>query len=156
MRVLDVGTGSGILAIAAAKRGAAQVVALDIDAMALEVAAENAARNDVGERISLHRASLPLEPQDGHEPTGHEVFGAKGEWDAAFDLVLMNILAGVIARAAKAIAALLRATGTFVVSGIVQTQEDGVQEALAAAKLCVKERLTQTDWVALIGRKERG
>jgi ribosomal protein L11 methyltransferase len=160
--VLDVGTGSGILAIAAAKLGAAHIVALDVDAMALEVARENAVQNGVESAISLHRASLqPLAFQrrqgrsdscssDGGTPT---VF-ALGTQAGGFDLLLMNILAKVIVESAEAIAACLADHGSFVVSGIIQSQEDSVRQALAAQGLQVIERRAQNDWVALIGRKE--
>jgi len=153
-RVLDVGTGSGILAIAAAKLGASSVVALDIDSMALEVARSNIARNDVQGIVSLHRASLSsLSTLDW--PSGPmETFNALGTWDATFDLLLMNILADVIARSAEAIAACLTAEGIFVVSGIVRPQESFVRQALSAAGLTVAKRCTKKDWVALIGGKE--
>jgi ribosomal protein L11 methyltransferase len=160
--VLDVGTGSGILAIAAAKLGAAHVVALDVDAMALEVAQGNAVQNGVASVISLQRASLqpqaPLRPQasaDGRStndeaPTFNPLISQVG----AFDLLLMNIVARVIIHSAEAIAACLAADGSFVVSGIIRSQEDSVRQALAAQGLRITEYRVQNDWVALIGGKE--
>jgi ribosomal protein L11 methyltransferase len=149
--VLDVGTGSGILSIAAAKLGAGKVVALDIDNVALEIARENAARNGVQEIISLHRASVhPLSASDlSGSPV--ETFNARGIWNRAFDLLVMNIFANVIMQSAEAIAACLAADGLFVVSGIIEPQEHAVRQALAAAGLSVVERRVQKDWVALIG-----
>jgi ribosomal protein L11 methyltransferase len=160
-RVLDVGTGSGILAIAAAKLGAAHIVALDVDAMALEVARENAVRNGVAQAISLRRASLHG-PATGRQSRPHScpnvgevpAFSPQGVQADAFDLLLMNILAKVIIESAEAIAACLADHGSLVVSGIIQAQEDSVRQALAAQGLQVIERRAQHDWVALIGRKE--
>ena len=186
-QVLDVGTGSGILAIAAAKLGAGTVVGLDIDSLALEVARENVARNGVEDRIILQRASLiplPLKrdavrPGGRRPPFGPRVPARRGEtanggvpasvlddperplhifdvrstWNGAFDLLLMNILAGVIIRSAEPIAACLTEGGQFIVSGIIQSQEELVRQALSAAGLAVVKRRTKKDWVALIGRK---
>jgi len=153
--VLDVGTGSGILAVAAAKMGAGKVVAVDADGTALKVAQENIVRNDVQETVSLQRASLyPLSPSEGPDgPVG--TFNAHGLWDGAFDLLLMNILANVIVRSAEAISACLAVDGVFVVSGITEAQEQTVRQALTAAGLTVLERYTQKDWVALVGRQAR-
>jgi ribosomal protein L11 methyltransferase len=152
-RVLDVGTGSGILAVAAVKLGAGNVVALDIDSLALEVARENVARNGVQDRVSLQRASLtpPSIPDDPQNPL--PVFDVRSTWSEAFDLLLMNILAGVIVRSAEPIAAGLTEGGLFIVSGIIQSQEEDVRQALLTAGLNVVKRRSKKDWVALIGRK---
>ena len=141
--VLDVGTGSGILAIAAAKLGARSVVAIDIDETALQVAAENASANDTQDLIHLEQASLlPASPQ------------TESPWEGTADFLLMNILAKVVAASSERIAAHLAADGVFVVSGITQSQEEQVLQALAAAGLQIKERREEGDWVALIGGKE--
>ncbi len=155
-RVLDVGTGSGILAIAAAKLGAESVVAIDIDDLALNVARENVQRNGVHESISLAKASLaPAETLDWLAPGSPvEVFNASGAWNEAFDLVLMNILPEVIADSAWALTECLASDGRFVVSGIVETREEFVRQALSAAGLGVAKRLVSKDWIALIGGKE--
>ena len=152
-QVLDVGTGSGILAIAAAKLGAGTVVGLDIDSLALEVARENVARNGVEDRITLQRASLipPSVPDDPERPL--HIIDVRSTWNGAFDLLFMNILADVIIRSAEPIAACLAEDGQFIVSGIIQSQEELVRQALSAAGLAVVKRRTKKDWVALIGRK---
>lgn len=157
-RVLDVGTGSGILAVAAARLGASRVVALDIDDLALDVANQNVKRNHVQESISLIKGSL-----SAAEPTGWPVragsvplFNANGQWNRAFDLVLMNILPEVIAASAVSMEGCLHPEGLFVVSGIIEAREDYVRTALAQAGLCVSQRHRRKDWVALIGGKERG
>jgi ribosomal protein L11 methyltransferase len=160
--VLDVGTGSGILAIAAAKLGAAHILALDTDTMALQVAEENVARNGVASVISLKRASLQQLVPQGHAADSDSPLGGDKEkgpdslrlTTAAFDLLMMNILAGVIIASAAAIAACLRAKGVFIVSGILQSQERSVSQAFAAQGLQITRRRVQSDWVALIGGKE--
>ncbi len=169
-QVLDVGTGSGILAIAAAKLGASHVVALDVDDIALRVAQENINRNRVEEIVSLQRASLiPVSPfarlatavhrfpiEEGSCSTKEGapmVFNAHGLWDSTFDLLVMNITADVIAKSAHAIAQCLAVDGTFIVSGIIHTQEDFVRQAFSAASLQIRKRRAEKDWVALIGQR---
>ncbi len=152
-RVLDVGTGSGILAILAARLGASNVVGLDIDALALDVARENVLRNGVQDQVSLQLASLLSDRNGGSCGRQVELFDAEGRWNGAFDLVLMNILADVISRSARAIAACLNAEGRFVLSGIIQTQEAVTRQALIEAGLKVTQRRCRRDWVALLGRK---
>jgi ribosomal protein L11 methyltransferase len=155
--VLDVGTGSGILAIAAIKLGARHVVATDIDDLALDVARENFSRNGVLPSVSLLKASLmPVTALDWPlRASPVQVLGTDGAYHGAFDLVLMNILPEVIANSSPALATCLATEGTFVVSGIIQAREDYVRQALSAAGLEVALRLVRKDWVALIGGKER-
>lgn len=163
-QVLDVGTGSGILAIAAAKLGAASVIALDIDPLAIQVAEENATRNCVQETITLVQASLQPKAHPGSAAgqafpataNTPQAFHACGSWDGKFDLLMMNILAKVIAQSAGAIANCLATNGTYIVSGIIQSHEDAVLQAFGSAGLYVAERRAQKDWVALIGGKENG
>ncbi len=153
-QVLDVGTGSGILAIAAAKLGAADVVALDIDPMAIQVAEENTARNGLQEKISFVQASLQGQTALGSAVNTPQAFCVREGWNGKFDLLMMNILAPVIAQSAREIAICLSTGGTFIVSGIIESQEGGVRQAFEQAGLHVAERRTQNDWVAWIGGKE--
>ncbi len=138
-RVLDLGTGSGILAIAAARRGAARVRALDIDPVAVQVAWENVQRNGVADRVTVARGSL-------------EEALAEGE---PFDGILANILATVIRRfCEQGWSALLRPGGWVIVSGFLEgEQEAAVREALEAAGLRVRGRWVEGDWVALGARR---
>jgi ribosomal protein L11 methyltransferase len=149
--VLDVGTGSGILAIAAAKMGAARVVAIDVDHAALKVALENVVRNRVSDVVSLQEATLcPV--SEGRQFAGAaNTFDADGSWTGAFDLLVMNILAPVIMDSAAGIADCLEANGTFVVSGLTKSQATEVRQALQRAGLDVMQTLTEQDWVALVG-----
>lgn len=134
-RILDLGTGSGILAIAAARRGASWVWALDIDPVAVRVAQENVQRNGVADRVEVARGSL-------------EEALARGE---PFDGILANILAPVIRRfCEQGLSALLRPGGWVIASGFLcGEQEASVREAMEAAGLRVCRRWVEADWVAL-------
>ncbi len=137
-RILDLGTGSGILAIAAARRGASRVWALDIDPVAVRVARENVQRNRLADRVEVARGSL-------------EEALARGE---QFDGILANILAPVIQRfCEQGLSALLRPGGWVIVSGFLcGEQEASVREAMEAAGLQVCGRWMEADWVALGAR----
>lgn len=134
MRVLDLGTGSGILALAAARLGAREVCALDLDPQAVDAARANVARNGLGARITVRRGTLPSD-------------------DLPFDLVVANIVARVISDLAPHLAAALRPDGTLIASGIVEERAADVAAALAAAGLAVVERLAAPPWVALVARR---
>ena len=112
-RVLDLGTGSGILAIAAAKLGAAEVLALDVDSVAVDAARRNVSANGVGRAVEVQRGTLPLATP------------------RRFDLILANIIARVIVELAHELAATLEPGGTLVASGIIA---DRVEQALAALR----------------------
>jgi len=135
-RVLDVGTGSGILAIAAAALGAGRVLACDIDAEACRIAGDNAALNGVAERIEL--TAEPLSTL----PTG-------------FDLVLANILAEENIRLADELVSRVAPGGALVLSGILQEKEAMVAEAFAAFPLDGPEITRREEWSCLLYRKGR-
>lgn len=126
--VLDVGTGSGILAVAAAKRGAARVVAVDTDPLAVRAAMENARRN--GARI------------EAREGSAADVAGS-------FDVVLANLVADVLVAIAADLRARLLEGGTLVCAGILEGEEGRVAAALRAAGLVVVGRDRRDDWVRL-------
>jgi len=146
MRVLDVGTGSGILAIAAALQGAGHVEALDIDMVAVQVAKQNAAYNGVEARVCVSRGTLGAEP-------GSTETGVPAHDGADYDLVLVNIFAETIIGMARAIYRALGAGGLFVATGIIQEKADDVVMALQQAGLVVDQRLGEEDWIALVGRR---
>ena len=132
-RVLDLGTGSGILALAAAKLGARTVLALDTDPVAVAVARENVQLNGATDQVTVAQGSL-------EQATG------------TYDLVVVNILAKVIiALAREGLAACVRAGGRWVAAGIIDPQVGEVTTALTAAGLRVTEQQRITDWVTLIG-----
>ena len=141
MRVLDVGTGSGILSIAAALLGAAEVQALDIDPLAVDVARGNFELNG----CTVARAELGAL---GDDSRGTAPFQGGG-----YDLLLVNILARVIIRLAAALPGALAGDGVCVASGILVEQCEGVADALTAHGLAVEERLVEENWAALVARK---
>ncbi len=141
MRVLDVGTGSGILALTAAKLGAAHVDAIDNSSVATESALANAAMNDSRERISV-------------------VLGVLSEEEAArkqgqYDLVLANIIAHIIGSIASQLAQVLTAEGMLIVSGIIEARRPDAEGPLLAAGLELIEQRQIDDWFALVYRKRQ-
>ena len=130
--LLDVGTGSGILAIAAAKRGASPVVAVDTDEIAVDAARENAVRNGV---------AIPVA-----EGTAADVPGR-------FDVVVANIVSPVLQRIAPDLAARLGGGGTLLVAGISAPAETATRAAFAQARLVVIDRTERDDWIALALRR---
>lgn len=129
-RVLDVGCGSGILAIAALKLGAATALGVDTDPIAVEATTENARRNAVTRRVRVRAGSLP-----SGEP--------------AFDVVLANLIAGVLVPLAPALRDELRPGGWLLASGIFVDREDEVREAFEAVGLHISGRSAEGEWVAL-------
>ena len=152
-RALDLGAGSGILAIAAAKLGAASVLALDIDPLAVEVARENAARNGVAGLVRVEAGSLEDLKKPGAEPSG--VHLAEASTPAMFDFALVNILAKTIIQLCdEGLAQIISPAGVVAFAGLIDTQEDEVRGALARAGLVVIERAQDKDWVGLVCRRE--
>jgi ribosomal protein L11 methyltransferase len=147
--VLDVGTGTGILSIGAAKLGAGHVLALDVDLAAVQAARDNMEANGVAEWVEVRlasvipSASLPARLA-GLNRVEHTVVD-----DGLFDLVLANILAPVIIAMAPVLTARLARCGTLVVAGLVDTQEEDVLAALREQGLSLVERWQEQDWVVL-------
>ena len=134
-RVLDVGCGSGILAIAALKLGAATAVGLDTDPIAVEATLANARRNAVARRLQVRQGSLPSA-------------------EASFDVVLANLIAGVLVPLASALRDELRPGGSLLASGIFVDREREVAAAFKAAGLRVVGRSAEGDWVAVEALRE--
>jgi ribosomal protein L11 methyltransferase len=150
--VLDIGTGSGVLAIAAAKQGARSVLALDADPAAVTVARDNVQQNGVAARVTVQHGSLP----GGDVVPRHFILdGTLDLLDSGqYDLLVVNILAPVIIGLAPALAARLAPAGRLIVAGLIDSQEGEVEEALRAQGLCAVERTQEKDWVALVARRE--
>lgn len=130
--VLDVGTGSGILAIAVALLGARRVTALDVDPVAVRVAGENIVANGVSARVEARLGE------------------AAGEPAAAYDLVLANLTAGIHAEVHADLARALRPGGTLVASGIIAEEADRVERIFGGDGLRRCERLEREGWAALV------
>jgi ribosomal protein L11 methyltransferase len=129
-RVLDVGIGSGILAIAAGLFGAGELVGVDPDPIAVAASAANARRNRLAGRLSVRTGSLP----SGAGP---------------FDVVLANLIASLLVALAPQLRDELLPGGTLLASGIFVDREPEVREAFAAAGLRVVDRSFEAEWVAL-------
>ena len=131
-RVLDVGTGSGILAIAAALFGARSVLAIDTDILAVETTRANASRNEAQEVIRARQGSLPL---------------AEAE---TFDLVAANLICGVLISLAEELAAVVRpGEGRLMAGGVFHEREPEVRSAFQSAGLRMVGRRAEGDWLAL-------
>jgi ribosomal protein L11 methyltransferase len=159
-QVLDLGSGSGILAISAALLGAAHVLALDTDPIAVEASAANARRNGVDHLIDSAEGSLGQGAQLGHwlmpETAGGDADAAPQTASApagGFELIVANILARILATLAHDMAAALAPGGVLISSGIIAEREDEVALAYAAAGLERVERRQEGDWVALVHRR---
>ena len=136
--VIDIGCGSAILSIAAAKLGAAPVVAVDIDAKALENARHNAGLNDV--LIEIGHGSV-TELLEGKFSLGQA------------DLVVANILAPVLSRLfSEGLAQLINPNGVLILSGILGEQEDGMLRSIEKAGLLVADTARLEDWLGLAAR----
>lgn len=132
--VIDVGCGSGILGIAAAKLGAGLCYLTDLDPVAVESAKHNAQKNGVQNCIVAHSDLLADSSVKG-------------------DVVLANITADVLARLAPSVPANLKAGGTLILSGIICERLDFVKEKYAAAGFTVEEERRKGEWYALVLRK---
>jgi len=146
--VLDLGSGSGILAIAAARLGAARVLALDIDPEAVRVTRENVQRNGLESIIIVHHGTLAgngaLQVEASpRTPLLHP--SAPEGWN----VILANLLAGTIVELAPALARNLLPAGVLITSGITAEQSEEVSEALSAQGLEVIARRSEGEWVAL-------
>ena len=139
MHVLDVGTGSGILALAAAKLGAASVYAIDNSSVAVESTKGSIALNDLGERIKVVLGVLDVE----------EAARQAGQ----YDLVVANIIAHVIGSIAPQLAQTLAPQGTLIVSGIIEARRQDALGPLLESGLELVEQIMIDDWLALILRR---
>lgn len=135
--VLDVGTGSGILAIAASKLGAGSVVGLDVDSVAVEVAQENVNYAGLADVVSIARADSPL------------------AFDGQADVVIANILAQVLIDMVTEIAQKVTPGGLVISSGIIAERAADVRASFEAHGLDTVEEKRDGDWVLIVSRRAR-
>ncbi len=132
-QILDWGTGSGILAVAAVRLSAASVLAIDLDPVAVRAAEENVARNVVGDQIRVQVASIEMLPGD-----------------ITYDRIVANIVADPILAAAAELAARVRPGGRLLVAGIVDRRESEVGGGLQAAGFTLVRTACRDEWRALL------
>ncbi|MED3890954.1 50S ribosomal protein L11 methyltransferase [Peribacillus frigoritolerans] len=133
--VVDVGTGSGVLSIAAALLDAKRIQSLDLDEVAVQSAKQNVEINNVQDKVSVSQGNL----LDGVNEQA--------------DIVVANILAEVIMRFTDDVAKVVKPGGYFIASGIIQTKKQDVKEAIIASGFTVEETILMEDWVAIIAKR---
>lgn len=132
-RVLDVGAGSAILAIAAARLGAARVLAVESDGDALATARENLERNGVADRVELVHARVDADYLDRVRGTG-------------FDLVVANVLSGILVPLLPGFAGVVTPDGRVILGGILDTEAADVTERAAVAGLALEASDAEGEW----------
>lgn len=130
-RVLDVGCGSGVLALAALRLGSRQADALDTDPLAVTATRANAERNGLADRVDVSEGSLPVEPAERYE------------------LVAANLVAAVLVDLAPRLAGHLAPSGRLIAGGIIDQRAGEVTGAMSAAGLEVVTRRDADEWVTL-------
>jgi ribosomal protein L11 methyltransferase len=145
--LFDVGTGSGILALAALKLGAVSVRAVDVDDVAVRVACENFERNG-------YPLSNPS-PLEGEETQLEVAVGSATDTSGRqWDIVVANILANTIIELLPDLKAALAPSGQLILSGIIAEQEASVTAAATVQDLHLVDRRIEEDWVALVVKRE--
>jgi ribosomal protein L11 methyltransferase len=130
--VLDVGSGSGILALAALRLGAERAVCYDTDPLAVEATLANAASNELADRVTAHAGSLPPMPDGDPYP-----------------LVLANLVAALLIDLAEPLAAHTAPGGSLLAGGIIEGRADEVRAALTAVGFVLESRLDDGEWVSI-------
>jgi ribosomal protein L11 methyltransferase len=133
-RVLDLGTGSGILAVAAAKLGASEVLALDIEAAAVAIAQESVSLNNLADVVEVGQGSI----ESAAPP---------------YELVAANIFPNVIIELAPELATTIGHAGVLITSGSVLTRAKETANAVCAAGFSLEKQLPQDNWVGMVFRK---
>ncbi len=143
-KILDVGTGSGILGIAALKLGAGSVFGTDLDENAIAAVGENLKANDIGtDQFKVVQGNI-IEDKAVQDMAGYR----------CYDVAVANILAPVIILLQKEIPVHLKKGGVLITSGIINTKEEDVKKALSANKdLEIIETTYQGEWVSVTARK---
>jgi len=153
-RVLDLGCGSGILSIASMKLGAGLAFGVDIDEIAVDTSVENTAINGI-KAEKYEKYALPSKGttayMKGNVLNDTELTGALSSFEA--DVVVANILADVIIPLSGIAGSFMKKGGLFISSGIINTKEEAVREAILANGFEIAEVKRMNDWVSVIARK---
>ena len=132
--IADIGTGSGILSIAAIKLGASHVVGVDNDLSVINVAKDNAQKNDVLAKSEFFH-------------------GSAADVNGQFDIVLANILHNIIVDIMKDLIKLIKPNGIIVLSGIIKAKEQLVLDCALAQNLIHLETLEEDNWLGIIFKR---
>lgn len=135
LKVIDVGTGSGVLSIGAAKLGATSIHALDLDEVAVASAKENIALNHVEHLIEVTHGNL------------------LDNVNEQADIVIANILAEIIMTFTDEAFSIVKEKGLFITSGIISAKKEDVKKALQKSGFEIEEVMMMEDWVTIISRK---
>ena len=144
LQILDVGTGSGILSIAALKLGAGHAVGTDLDPCAISATRENLEANQIPEGSMDVMIGNIIDDKAVQDKVGY----------GCYDIVVANILADVLVPLTPVIVNQLKDGGIYVTSGIIEDKEETVKAAVEAAGLTVLEVHHQGEWVSVTARKE--
>lgn len=135
MTVLDIGTGTGVLAIAAIRLGATHAVACDIDEWSYDNAIENATLNGVAEQMTILEGDIAVTP------------------DRPYDLVIANIQRNVLITLIPAMRSRLAPGGTLLLAGLLNTDREAMTQALNEHGFTVVQERTENEWIALAANR---
>ena len=135
-RLLDVGTGTGILAIAGIKLGARSAIGNDIDAWAIDNARENIILNDVGQNIDITENGLESFPSSG------------------FDIICANIMSSTILQMLPELRRIAQPGARLLLSGLLRTERDTIVAALQSYGFIPIEERTENEWIAIAAKKQ--
>ncbi len=144
-KILDVGTGSGILSILSLMFGAGCAMGTDLDPCAIAAVADNKERNGIPEKDFTLLIGNLISDRATQKTVGFDVY----------DIAVANILADVLVPLAEPVAAALKEDGIFITSGIIEGKEGVVKEAMEKAGITVLEETAQGEWRCVVGRKEK-
>ena len=143
--LLDVGTGSGILAIIALMYGAKHAMGTDLDPCAVEAVAQNMEANGIAPESFRMMIGNIITDQEVQDEVGYE----------CYDIVVANILADVLIPLTPVIVHQMKKGGVYITSGIINTKEETVRQAVEAAGLTILEVTYQGEWVSITARQDR-
>lgn len=141
-RILDAGSGSGILSFVCKKLGAGNVLGVDIDPIAVEVARENRDVNNISENEVSFICGNVIDDDSLVEEIG-----------ASYDIVVANILADVIIPLSKVVGRLMKKDGLFISSGIINMKEEEVRQSLLDNNFDIVDTVYMNDWVSFVAKK---